>query len=130
MSVAFFLGSISFVLWLLLTVLYVVEDRRGSRIVLPGARAFFDQVLFGLSLRAARYFHWATRGFLRILLHYGFHRLLQRLLRFVQRIEHWIERIMRQNRAVAKQVKAERQFDQSGQLSFPVKYDSSSHKER
>ena len=51
---------------------------------------------------------YVERGFFRLLLHYFMHGFLRRILNLIRRLEEKIERLMRQNRQVAKAIDAEK----------------------
>jgi hypothetical protein len=97
--------GVSFGILLLLTVLYTVEDKKGGRVLLGGARASLDAFFLTILLGLTRLTKVFTHGFMRILLHYSLHRLLSRILDTLQLLEKKVENLVRHNRRVAKTIK-------------------------
>jgi hypothetical protein len=89
---------------LLLTVVYVVEDKKGHRVFLVSPREKLDSLLGKLMLQFERIAFSFTRGFMRLLLHYGAHSILKRTLALIRRLEAKVELLVRQNRKVAKDI--------------------------
>lgn len=85
-----------------------LEDSKGRLVVLGRARSWFNRVITGLYNRLANWHPYVGRGFFRLILHYLMHGLLRRLLNVLRFIERAVERLMRQNRQVAKAIDAEK----------------------
>jgi hypothetical protein len=117
MIVALTYVAISFGVLLLLTFVYVVEDIKGERVFLVGVRDKLD-ILFVRILRKIELFMFSlSNGFVRLLLHYGAHSILKRILAFVRKLEMRIEELVRKNRRVAKSIGALRTSGHLGTLA-------------
>ncbi len=90
---------------LLLTLLYVVEDIQGRRILLPRVRESFDRALAFIQQHIQKATSFFTHGFMRLLLHYGAHTILKRLLTALRALESRVEELVRKNRKVAKDIR-------------------------
>jgi len=88
----------------LLTFVYVVEDNKGKRIFLLGLRTKLDRFLTLILQKIERIMFSFTNGFMRLLLHYGAHSVLKRVLALIRRLETKVEELVRQNRKVAKDI--------------------------
>lgn len=93
---------------LLLSFFFVLEDKRGHRIVLRRARAGIDLAL----LAFIRMFRTYLRRCLSMVAHtvftHGIQGVLQFLLRIVRRIELRIEQVLRQSRSTRRTVNGNR----------------------
>jgi hypothetical protein len=103
-----YLGGSAFVL-LLLSFFFGLEDRRGDRVFLKGLRGWIDTLFVSLGNTTAFFLKQFWTGFVRLLFHYGAHQLLKRVLRSLQGLEHRLEKLVRQNKAVARELGVERQ---------------------
>jgi hypothetical protein len=92
----------------IMTGVFRLEDTRGRLVVFPRLRTGLTHVLAALMARVAGWHPYLGRGFFRLLMHYFMHSFLRRTLNFVRRLEGKIERLMRQNRQVAKAIDAEK----------------------
>lgn len=92
----------------ILTGVFVLEDRSGKIVVFGGIRRWFNAALTALIARALGWHPYVGRGFVRLILHYLAHGFLRRILFGIRRVEHWVEQLMRQNRQVAKSIDAEK----------------------
>ena len=87
-----------------LLVFYSFEDRKGERIVFPRFRHMLDHLVETLGRSLLRAGDFMGGRFLRLLIHYGLHTILKRLLLFLRSLEAKVEEIIRQNRRRAKDV--------------------------
>lgn len=104
LPVSFLIGST--IALVIMTGVFRLEDRAGRLLVLSAVRQWFNECVEGVYKRITGWHPYAGRGFVRLMLHYLVHTLLKRVLRLVRRVEQWIERVMRQNRQVAKSIDA------------------------
>ena len=107
LALAYVGGSIAVLL--LLSLLYVIEDIKGTRIVLPRAREAFDRALLFMRQQLKASLLFFTHGFMRLLLHYGAHTVLKRLLSTLRSLEGRVEELVRKNRRVAKDIRASKE---------------------
>lgn len=98
-----YVGS-SLIILAVLTFVYVVEDIRGKRLFLLGFRSYLDGLLLKLLAALKRFGSFFTHGFMRVLLHYGAHTILKRVLTTLRRLESRVENLVRQNRKIAKDI--------------------------
>lgn len=117
-----YLGS-SLLMLLLLSFFYAYEDRRGGRVFLVGLRNLLDRLLSGLYHFLVRVSKAFGTSFLSLLLHYGAYRLLKRILLWVKGFEHRLESMVRQNKAVAREYRAERERNHLDEIA-DHKYES------
>jgi cell division protein FtsB len=96
-------GSVTVLL--LLTAIYIIEDSKGRRIILPRIRGWFDAVCRWFLLQASLFFSFFSKGFVRVLLHYGVHSILNRLLATLRKLEKKVEELVRRNRTVVKNIR-------------------------
>lgn len=87
---------------LVLTVFYILEDRKGNRIFLTYFRNKLDAFLFLFVQKIKQWAAIFTTGFMRILFHYGAHSILKRLLATIRGLEARLEELVRKNRKVAR----------------------------
>lgn len=104
LALSYVAGSIVFLL--LLTFLYVAEDIKGERVFLGSIRVLLDSFLLFLKTLFLKGIHFFTNGFVRVLLHYGFHNILNRLLALLRSLEKRVEDLVRKNRKVVKDIHA------------------------
>ena len=104
MIIALSYVGVSITVLLLLTVVYVIEDNKGHRVFLVSLREKCDNLLALLVARFEKIAFSFTRGFMRLLLHYGAHSILKRMLAFIRALETRVEHLVRQNRKVAKDI--------------------------
>jgi len=100
--------GISVAVVLVLTVVYVFEDLRGRRLFLTAAREALDRFIAAILQLLRRVTRFFTHGFVRLLLHYGAHTLLKRILNTLRNWEHKVEELVRHNRKVAKDIRAQK----------------------
>lgn len=96
----------SVVVLVLLTGIYTLEDIRNRRIVLVRLRESFDIILQRIAVKLGNGKSFFTHGFMRLMLHYGAHTILKRLLTTLRRMESRVEELVRKNRRVAKDIRA------------------------
>ncbi len=108
MSLPLYLLIGSAITLVIMTGVFRLEDRKGKLVVLRGFRQGCNRRLTSLMERYTGWHPYVGRGFFRLLLHYFMHSFLRRTLNFVRRLEGKIERLMRQNRQVAKAIDAEK----------------------
>ncbi len=102
MIIAFTYVGVSIAVLLVLTFVYVLEDIKGKRIFLPNVRQVLDVVL-GRSIKKIESLAFSfTNGVVRLLLHYGAHSILKRILAVIRTLEQKVEDLVRQNRRIAK----------------------------
>jgi hypothetical protein len=92
----------------IMTGVFRLEDARGKLLFFASVRRAFTR---GITQMLERYIGWhpyVGRGFFRLLLHYFAHGFLRRVLNGIRRLEERVERLMRQNRQVAKSIDAEK----------------------
>ena len=89
-----------------LTIVYVLEDIKGQRIFLQSARLWLDKALLALYARFSSIVSFFTHGFMRVLLHYGAHTILKRVLSALRKLEKRVEDLVRHNRKVVKDISA------------------------
>jgi len=99
--------GISIGVFLLLSLLYSIEDKKGDRVILKGFRALLDGVFLAILARLFSLMAFFTHGFMRLLLHYSAHKILKRIQTTLQRLEQKIEALVRHNRRIAKTIKEE-----------------------
>lgn len=87
-----------------LLIFYSFEDKKGGRIVLPRFRLMLDHVVEACGRSLLRAGDFMGGRFLRLLIHYGLHTILKRLLFFLRSLEGKVEEMVRQNRRRAKDV--------------------------
>lgn len=92
----------------LLTVVYVIEDVHGKRVFLTSAREALDRLFASVAKLLERVSRFFTHGFVRLLLHYGAHTLLKRILSTLRTWEHKVEELVRHNRKVAKDIRSQK----------------------
>ena len=105
MVIAFVYVGCSVVALLLLTVVYTIEDVKGKRIFMVGARESLDRFLNAFSLKISRFVYGFAHGFMRLLFHYGAHSVLKRVLAGIRRLEVRVENLVRANRKIAKDIR-------------------------
>lgn len=88
-----------------LTVVYIIEDIRGKRVVIPRTRAALDRGLQRFLAKFSEVSRFFTHGFVRLLLHYGAHTILKRVLTTLRNWEQKVEAMVRHNRKVAKDIR-------------------------
>lgn len=93
-------GSVIFLS--LLTFVYVIEDIKGERVFLIGVRSGLDKLLAAIVAKILSITSFFGNSFVRLLLHYGVHSILKRILATLRRLEKKVEDLVRQNRQVAK----------------------------
>ncbi len=104
MSVALIYVAGSLVFLTLLTVVYVIEDKKGERVFLVGARSAFDRSLTWILSKIFAVGSYFGNSVVRLLLHYGAHSILKRILSGLRSLEKRVEDLVRQNRQVAKSI--------------------------
>lgn len=105
MIIALTYVGVSIAVLLLLTFLYVIEDIQGKRVFLPRLRVAFDEMLATIQRKIGSLVSFFTHGFMRLLLHYGAHTVLKRLLAALRTLESRVEELVRKNRRVAKTIR-------------------------
>lgn len=106
MVVALTYVAFSLVALALLTFVYVVEDIKGKRVFLLSLRVKLDSLLLMLLRKFQQVAFSFTNGFMRLLLHYGAHSVLKRVLALIRKLEMKVEELVRHNRKVAKDISA------------------------
>jgi hypothetical protein len=108
MVVALTYVGVSITVLTVLTVVYVVEDVHGKRVFIPRVRETLDQGLYIVALKLRDISRFFTHGFVRLLLHYGAHTILKRILNTLRGWEHRVEELVRHNRKIAKDIRAQK----------------------
>jgi hypothetical protein len=106
MIVALTYVGVSTIVLILLTIVYVIEDSKGHRVFLLSLRAKLDALFLFILRKLVAVRTFFTHGFMRILLHYGAHTILKRVLAALRRLEKRVEDLVRHNRKVAKDISA------------------------
>lgn len=102
MRTAFICVACSVAILIVLIGIYVVEDKKDKRIFLSGFRSYLDRACVSLSSYIAKVGGFFGNRFVRLLLHYGLHSILRRLLSFLQKMEKNVEELARHNRKAAR----------------------------
>ena len=107
MSVSLIYFFVCVALLLFFVVLFKIEETRESRLMFGGVRQILDKVV-------SKVHYWITHvsihfgtGAVRIVIHFLIHRSLSLALGFLQKLEFYIDRLQKRNRAVAKIVRTE-----------------------
>lgn len=95
----------SLVALILLTFIYVVEDIQGKRIFLLKTRDKLDTFFRWMLSKIDSALFFFSNNFMRLLLHYGAHTILKRILFWLRTLEKRVEDLVRQNRKVAKDIR-------------------------
>ena len=103
-ALSIFGGSV--VVLALLIVVYSIEDSKGERVFLRSFREMLDRGLIGLVFLARSGVTFFTHSFMRLLLHYGLHTILSRILNALRDMEKKVEELVRKNKRVAKAIQA------------------------
>ena len=102
-----YFGSSALVL-IILSSLYLIEDIKGRRILLPTARNFFDHILASLLGSVVRSFkvmwHWIAQ----FVLSHGVSKLLSATMSYLRKLEQRVEDLVLHNRQAVKREKRER----------------------
>lgn len=106
LSISILIGSA--ITLVILAGVFRLEESKGRLVLLPGLRAGFNYLLNSFYSRLHNWHPYLGQGFVRLILHYVMHGILRRLLNVVRFIERAVERLMRQNRQVAKTIDAEK----------------------
>ena len=106
MIVALTYVAISIGVLLLLTFVYVVEDAKGERFFFLKARAKLDTFLSQVLHRVELFMFSLSNSIVRLLLHYGAHSILKRMLAVIRSLEEKVEDLVRRNRRIAKGIGA------------------------
>ncbi len=83
--------GVSTVLLGLLSVLYIFEDARGGRIILPRFRKTLDKILRYVIVVAIGTCLWLWGGLVRLVLRYGVYQMLGALVTYLINLEQKIE---------------------------------------
>lgn len=98
MTTALIYFAVSTSVVLVLTTLYLVEDRYGRRVVLVGARNWLDRSFQSVYDRLAHWFERAWAGLVRFVLHYGVRVFLATVAYWFRYWEKRVENVIRRNR--------------------------------
>jgi hypothetical protein len=96
----------SFITLLVLTCIYVIEDIKGKRVFLLSFRTKLDAFLALLLVKIEKFMYSFTNGFMRLMLHYGAHSILKRVLAVIRKLEVKVEDLVRRNRSIAKDIRS------------------------
>ena len=96
--------AVSVVILVVLTSIYVIEDIKDRRIFFLRFRAALDRLFVLLLAKLSEFISFFTHGFMRVLLHYGAHTILKRVLATLRTLEKRVEDLVRHNRKVAKDI--------------------------
>ena len=99
----------TFVVWF---VLVSIEQRRGSRILLGGARARLDQLCVKIALQFRRSYEHFSKFVVQLGWYYSVHSFLRTILRLLIATYEYFESHFEQNRKRAKELRAERRRQQ------------------
>lgn len=95
--------AVSTVVFVLLTVLYVVEDARGGRIILAGVRTRLDTLCSSLFVRVSRLTWSVWHGLVQFVLRHGVHRALGIIMNQTERLELRVERLVLRHRKAMRE---------------------------
>ena len=101
--------AISGGLLVLFSVLFGIEAKRGQRVLLRGARSWLDQLVLRVFYFVSQLRVHFGAGSILMFLHYCIHKVLAGGIATLTAAEHSLERWQRQNRSVAKHVRAEQE---------------------
>jgi hypothetical protein len=104
MTVALTYVLVSIIVLFILTFVYVIEDIKGKRVFFLSARDKFDTLLTRVVSTIEKLMASLTSGFVRLLLHYGAHSILKRLLLTLRTLEGKVEQLALQNKKIAKRI--------------------------
>lgn len=90
----------------LLIVIYSIEDSKGERVFLRTFRGMLDRGILAIIAAFGTATRFFTHSFMRLLLHYGLHTILSRLLNTLRDMEKKVEELVRKNKRVAKAIRA------------------------
>lgn len=99
---------LSVALFLVLTVLLLVERKLGRRVFLAKLRGFLDKVIVKISGFLGHWLSYLGRHILQLAWHYGVHRFLRFILSFLVVTYDKLETIFLRNRDRAKMIKKEK----------------------
>lgn len=83
--------------------LFYLEEKRGERFF-SRIRIVFDRIVLRLAHIWTQISRYIGRQMVRQTLHYTFHRVLTALLRFLERLEKHVKRVLRTNKMVARKL--------------------------
>lgn len=105
MVIAFVYVGCSVLALLVLTIVYTIEDVKGKRVFLVGAREALDRFLNAFLRKISLWLFGFVHGFMRLLFHYGAHSILKRVLSGIRGLEARVENLVRKNRKIAKDIR-------------------------
>ncbi len=108
--------GISTVAFMVTGLITSIEERRGSRLVLVGARGWCDALITSIAHRLHLVCTYVTKYIITLSWYYGLHSLLKLTLRFLAYTYTRIENVLIRNRARAKQIRKERRTSSSSHL--------------
>lgn len=112
METALILVAGSALLLTILSSLFVVEDRRGGRVVLVSVRTYFDRLCLYLFSFGRRILLAIWRGFLGLVLEHGY-RLVVKLVDYLKGIEQRVEHaVLRNYHAAHKERRSRTHLDE------------------
>jgi hypothetical protein len=103
-ALSIFGGSV--VVLALLIIVYSLEDSKGERVFLRSFREALDSGLLWMMRKMRSLVTFFTHSFMRLLLHYGLHTILSRILNALRDMEKKVEELVRKNKRVAKAIQA------------------------
>ncbi len=98
----------STVVFLLLVLLYILEDRRGDRLLLSSLRSRLDRGLLYIKRQIIIRSGVTLQQIVKFLLHHGIQTVLRKMLRFVRSIEERLEVLLRKHRHANKKARREK----------------------
>ncbi|MBY0309552.1 hypothetical protein K2Q16_00165 [Patescibacteria group bacterium] len=96
------------VAWVALSVLVGIEEKRGMRIFLSGARAQGDRSVSTCATLLAKFLRYVDHHIVRLTWYYSLHSFLQAALRVVVSLYDYLEQRFHLNRKRARALRAER----------------------
>ncbi len=88
-----------------LTILFRVEEARGSRLLLSGLRTQLDRLVLTVELLCMRVTHFVNARVIRVTFHYIVHSVLGYLIALLHRVQGRLARLQVKNRYLVKAVK-------------------------
>ncbi|MFT7507087.1 MAG: hypothetical protein ACI92I_000225 [Acidimicrobiales bacterium] len=107
MTIALICFASSAMILVVISAIFRIEDARGSHLlVLAHTRSLFNKSIVKLSGALSKMDTYVGRGFLRLMLHYLAHSVLQKFLSLINRAEKWVENLLRRNKQVSKDIRS------------------------
>jgi len=102
--------AVSIGLFIIIALLILLEERRGSRLFAVNVRSRLDQVLVRVSLTVGAWWHHVVRRVITLSWYYSLHAFLKFCLRFIASVYEVVEHVFIKNRNKARQIRRERRY--------------------